>query len=139
MRLLRSSLLVLVTFLSAACDSSPPRKYVGTRDSLVAAAKPSKAVGESCEDHGASECLSSLCLAVATARSSQGHICTQVCQRDTDCPDQFNCGEIAPRTLACIPARTWVERAATPRSVPVLSSLGTMDAGLGATLSDGGN
>lgn len=139
MRLLLNSL--LVSFIFLACESSTQQKnYVVTRDSLVVASRASKAVGESCEDHDASDCLGSLCLAVATARSRHAHICTQVCQQDSDCPEQFRCGEAAPRTFVCLPEPTWVERPATSRSsrrAPIADSA-RFDAGY-ASPSDAGS
>lgn len=140
MRLLRFPLVFIC--LMAACDTSPQKNYVTTRDSLVAAKKASKAVGESCEQHDASECLTGLCLAVATARSPRAHICTQACQQDGDCPSLFRCGEVAPRTFACLPEPTWVESAATPRSPVPLPAWATdrlSDAGHDSLAVDGGN
>lgn len=110
-------------------DASP--NYVTTRASLATAAAPTSQIGESCEAHGKSDCLTGFCLAVKTVTGSS-HVCTVPCSTDADCSVGWNCGTVAPRTRACLPGTQWRFGPATARARLPSGSSGA-DAGFAGT------
>lgn len=66
----------------------------------------SKALGDDCSAHGASECLSNLCV---RTRSEQGlgYVCSQSCEQKSDCPESWRCVSVVPGAAEsiCLPPR----------------------------------
>ncbi len=105
---------------SSACERSeslPPAPL----DSMVLrehrplqAAKPTKELGESCTQAGASECQSGLCLHAAPGGRAQGYFCSQACADGAGCPAGWGCAQLFPGQPGnvCVPPPTWVGAAA---------------------------
>lgn len=65
---------------------------------------PDGKLGDDCTEHGASACLSGLCLHTKPGPRS-GYVCSQPCASASDCPSRWTCGAIHPAStqLLCIP------------------------------------
>jgi len=53
---------------------------------------PSRALGEPCEQHGASECVSGLCARTATG----ARLCSRECKTTSECPESWTCVAAMP-------------------------------------------
>lgn len=63
-----------------------------------------KQVGDDCTEHGASACLSGVCLHVKPGRN-EGYVCSRPCQSEQECPGNWRCAQVHPASEGrlCIP------------------------------------
>lgn len=85
--------------------SSPsqlPRVLTEHRPAPTTAAS-SKALGDDCTAHGASECRSRLCLHVGAREA--GYVCSQACEDNSSCPTHWECRflSLSNRRAVCVP------------------------------------
>lgn len=69
---------------------------------------PTKKVGEDCTAHGASECVSGLCVHTSP-KLGEGYVCAALCERG--CPDGWQCSQLPGAEGMCLPPKGWVARA----------------------------
>ena len=64
---------------------------------------PDKALGDDCTTHGASECLSHLCLHVGGR--DKGYVCSQSCSENASCPTRWRCRSmsLSASQPVCVP------------------------------------
>jgi hypothetical protein len=65
---------------------------------------PRRSVGESCLEHGESECSSGLCIHVGGR--GQGYFCSRSCRELSDCPRGWRCLTSLDSRF-CVPPRGW--------------------------------
>ena len=107
------SLLGSMVALVACSKKSESQALTAHKVQAVSAA--TKALGQGCNTGGASECLTGFCVATGLKRD-QGYFCTRQCATTDDCPDRWNCVQLAPDTPgACSPPSDWVSAVAEAR------------------------
>lgn len=79
-------------------------------------ASPTKRLGEDCTTHGASECVSRLCVH-AKLQPFAGYYCSVPCLGLEDCPAEWQCvrSRAGTRLGLCIPPPDWNGAAAQAR------------------------
>lgn len=95
------------------CDSSGEKPPAPAQDvsPVVSEWRPmpttkpaDKQVGDDCSVHGASECMSGLCVHVRAQRGL-GYVCSARCQKSSECPSQWRCVSVIPggQEATCLP------------------------------------
>lgn len=114
-----SCLFVVVTIVcsSLSCDQAAPPRAEGDASVLgihqfLAAAHPTKQLGEDCSVGGGSDCKTDSCIHVSP-QPDQGWFCSRSCASAGECPSRWNCSEFYPGVRACIPPDKWTARATT--------------------------
>ncbi|MFY0564158.1 hypothetical protein ACN28E_09935 [Archangium lansingense] len=94
--------------------ASPPAVFGEHRTSP--ASKATKELGEDCGQHGASECLTGLCLHTQ-AEPGRGYFCSSTCRGQGECPEDWVCTQLHPSeaTRVCIPPEGWQSASVKPR------------------------
>lgn len=108
---MRRMFLFVVLFGSLFCaceklDTPKQADRLTTRQALSKAASPTAEIGESCIANGESNCKSGLCLNVLIA-NQQAYVCSVPCRTGNECPNKWDCAEVAPATSVCIPPQNW--------------------------------
>lgn len=121
-RLHRQFLLLTVVTAGIACgdrqEKAPvaaPAPVFGEHRTTLAS-KATKELGEECGQHGASECVSGLCLHTQ-ADPQRGYYCSGVCRGLGECPEGWACAQLHPgeATRVCIPPANWQSASVRPR------------------------
>lgn len=107
-----------------AREDVPSHVFTEHRATLVSAA--TKELGEDCTRHGASECLTGLCLHTQ-AEPRRGYICSSTCRSMKECPEEWSCAQLHPgeSTRVCVPPDGWSERAVKRRGAEGAGSRST--------------
>jgi len=97
-------------------ESSPNEGAVLTEHRTTPAARATQGLGQSCTVHGASECLSGVCLHTG-ADQDDGYFCSVTCKAAEECPEQWQCAQVYPNVAqrVCIPPSDWKAALAKPR------------------------
>lgn len=97
-------------------ESSPSEDAVLTEHRTALAAQATQGLGENCTTHGASECLSGVCLHTGTERDD-GYFCSVNCTAAKECPEQWQCAQVYPGVAqrVCVPPSDWKAALAKPR------------------------
>jgi hypothetical protein len=101
---------------SATVPQASAEPAVLTDHVPVQAAAPTRAVGESCDTGGASECRSGFCLRISPD-PRKGRVCSALCKDDAGCPRTWRCTQLHPSAggQACTPPEGWEGAVAEPR------------------------
>ncbi|WP_181790751.1 hypothetical protein [Myxococcus llanfairpwllgwyngyllgogerychwyrndrobwllllantysiliogogogochensis] len=94
----------------------PPSGEVFSERRPIQASSPSKQVGESCDSGHGTACISDICLHTRP-EPGVGYFCTQRCESDAQCPQDWRCGQVFPTKGGelCVPPEGWTGAAAEPR------------------------
>lgn len=118
----RQFLMLAVVMAGIACGDrqekapvSAPKPVFGEHRTTLAS-KATKELGEECEQHGTSECVSGLCLHTQ-ADPQRGYFCSGVCRGQGECPGGWSCTQMHPSesTRVCIPPVNWQSARVQPR------------------------
>lgn len=105
-----------------ACSAQPSQSVpevpstAFTEHRMTRASEAHKQLGEDCTAHGASECLSGLCLRTQ-AEFGEAYSCSKTCKALGECPSGWKCAQVhsgaSPRV--CVPPVDWKAAVARPR------------------------